>query len=97
VTRHPADDFNMALFNINPAAAAEAWSKQRAAYEREQAAASGNPDPHTPGGAMAVTDAVARERWYSPGATLGGCLVLMTIFVLGFLCGMGVTIVGLAA
>jgi hypothetical protein len=44
-----------------------------------------------------VTPTPAGRRRYGPGATLGGCLVLMTIFVLGFLCGMGVTIVGLAA
>ena len=33
----------------------------------------------------------------STGATIGGCVVLVAIFVMGFLCGAGVMLVGLGA
>jgi hypothetical protein len=84
MTRHPADDFDMARFNISPGAAAEAWSQQRAAYEREQRQAQPGQRPPV-------------RRRHSPGATVGGCLVLVAILAVGFACGFAVAIIGLAA
>jgi hypothetical protein len=92
MARHPADDFNMARFNIDPGAAADAWSRQEAAHEREQRVAADR--AHADRLAAEESRTYRRMRRQARGARLGGCLIFCAVFLLGIVCGMAIMIVG---